>query len=304
MEMFRNFSNDISETENEDLFNDQDIFKESTRINEPNLNDISDELNQSITNSPPYSNCNKENFKIVESELLNFDRNEDNYSDESDSVYGIRTNINAVREYIDLLIKHLLTNFIEYLVDKLSQVRLSEKKNYLIGFEGQTDMKYKCQRELTETKHLEVELSENGDSEEVWKRKTNKLMLLGEQIYLGLENKILSSYENMNINESLFNMQKVYHRCIFDSFNEIFSKLIRMEEDFDLSVQDKEMLRQHTFSFHNLEYLLNKTQIILLENVQEQCGMIKEKEDSLLNSVMKIIEPERYILIFQTVRDK
>lgn len=299
--MFRNFSNDMSDTENEDLFDDKDIFKESTRINEQNPNDISDELNQSISNSPSFSNSNKENFKIGESDLLNFDINEDNQSEGSDSVYGIRTNINAVREYIDLLVKHLLTNFIEYLIEKLSQIRLSEKKNYLIGFERLSELKYKCQNESVENINSKIYMNDDADTQEIWKRKTNDMLILGEQIYLGLENKILSSYENMNINESLFNMQKVYHRCIFDSFNEIFSKLIRKEEDFNLSVHDKEILKQHTFSSHNLEYLLNKTQIILLDNVQEQCGIIKEKEDSLLDSDMKIIEPDRYKLISQTI---
>jgi len=36
-------------------------------------------------------------------------------------------------------------------------------------------------------------------------------MFLNEKLYLDLENNILEGYKEMNINDELFEMQKIYH---------------------------------------------------------------------------------------------
>ena len=280
LEAFRNISEEPTETEDCNIDNKvtEYILKPSVQINQITQNISLDELNESFSETP----SNKENLKRIESNLLQ----SDNLSEVSDSVYGIRTNINAVSEYLDLLVKHLLTNYVEYLTEKYTQIKLEENENFLFGFEANLKLKYK----KIETKIEVNELDATGD---VWKRKTNKDLVLGEQIYLGLENKILSSYENMNINPTLFNMQKIYHRCIFDSFNEILSKLIKKEENFDLTLEERNIFKDVYLPPNSIELILSKTQYLLLDNVKEQCGIIKDKEDSLLDSIIKIIEPEK-----------
>lgn len=42
----------------------------------------------------------------------------------------------------------------------------------------------------------------------------------------------------MNINEDLFIMQKIYHKCIFDAYNEILYDLITGNKKFELFLQE------------------------------------------------------------------
>ena len=118
-------------------------------------------------------------------------------------------------------------------------------------------------------------------------------MMLNKQIYLALENQILSIYEDMNINASLFSMQKVYHRCVFDAFNEIMTCFIRQEKKYLANSRDREIVKLTVFCQDDVEYILAKTRSILVEYVQEQCGIIREKEDSLLDSVFRSFNPYR-----------
>jgi hypothetical protein len=129
-----------------------------------------------------------------------------------------------------------------------------------------------------------------------WSRKTKKKMILSEQIYLSLENQILSAYGNMNINISLFNMQKIYHRCVFDSFNEIMTAFIRQERHYEMNERDRQINQLSVFSQFDVEYILAKTQSILIDYVQQQCGVLRDKEDSLLDSVLRTYDLIKYPL--------
>ena len=65
------------------------------------------------------------------------------------------------------------------------------------------------------------------------------------------------------------------------------------EENFELTLEERNIFRDVYLPPNSIEIILSKTQYILLDNVKEQCGIIKDKEDSLLDSIIKIIEPEK-----------
>jgi len=62
---------------------------------------------------------------------------------------------------------------------------------------------------------------------ECWKRPTHKNSVLNDGMFNDLENEILSNYQNMNIMNELFEMQRIYHRAIFDCFNESLTRQSR-----------------------------------------------------------------------------
>ena len=276
---------------------------------------------------------------------LNFLRNNGhNMEDSHESIYGIRTNINAVVEYCQLLINFLVENYSEYLVQKVTGMRLQRETKDLLGFEispfrcatGSSlarnigDLSDKQLREKVaefpnasfnwekyllekpRTPNNSPEHPEKGPEKSLqrdiqvvnlfdaekekfcWAWKTKNDMILTEQIYLALEHQILSIYENKNINASLFNMQKIYHRCIFDCFNEIMTSFVRQDRLFKLNQQDCRIMKLTVFSQQEFEYILAKTQNILIEYVQQQCGMLKDKEDSLLDSILRTYDFVKY----------
>lgn len=261
-------------------------------------------------------------------ELDQLEENLLNQNDESnESIYGIRTNINAVVEYCHLLIKYLLENYTEYLSQKFTFIRLCKETPDTLGLEinyealkpfnsedSPTAGLFNLQKEnpkpdatkfnADKSKSEEATKTPNNSPENpdkntpqkqkrqederlCWTRKTEKKMILTEQIYLALENQILATYENMNINVSLFNMQKIYHRCVFDSFNEIITAFIRQDLVFRLNPRDQCIMKLSVFSQDDVEYILAKTKSILVEYVQQQCGVLRDKEDSLLDSVLR-----------------
>lgn len=237
----------------------------------------------------------------------------------NESIYGIRTNINAVIEYCQLLIKYLLENYSEYLSQKFTYIRLCRESKDSLGFTVSPFAKPGAKRgpqgysrrvfgEVLGARGAEKPRTPNNSPENpekeargaqqinlvdsdgerlCWSRKTEKSLVLTEQTYLALENQILSIYENMNINASLFSMQKIYHRCVFDSFNEIMTAFVRQDRLFPLNARDRVIARLTVFAQEDVEYILAKTQRILIDYVRQQCGILKDKEDSLLDSILR-----------------
>jgi hypothetical protein len=325
MEM--NSKNSIQNTKQ--LLNDIDKLISKSEDHLPKMDKKKNSLNldkfDEITNK--YNKNNSNDFEFLENDL--------NRPEESnESIYGIRTNINAVIEYCHLLIKYLLENYSEYLAQKFTFIRLCKESKNWLGFElnylnlqkfdsgksknselfsidnipeSTTKLKTSAQNNLNEDLKTPNNTPENygkdpnlkantiqqitkigqNDEKLCWLRKADKKMILTEQTYLALENQILSTYENMNINESLFSMQKIYHRCVFDSFNEIMTAFIRQDRIFKLNERDRNIMKLSVFCQDDVEYILAKSQCILIDYVHQQCGILRDKEDSLLDSFLR-----------------
>jgi hypothetical protein len=99
-------------------------------------------------------------------------------SSEGDTIYGIRTNMNAVNEYCNLLVRFIIDNYMEMLVEKFN------KKKETVPFEALNSIR---------RKEIEVELSDNHWEE--FERGTIKAaereFFLPEVIFTSLEDEIV-----------------------------------------------------------------------------------------------------------------
>jgi hypothetical protein len=105
-------------------------------------------------------------------------------------------------------------------------------------------------------------------------------MFLNEKLYLDLENNILEGYKGMNINDDLFEMQKIYHRSIFDAYNEIITNMLNKKIKWTLDMSEVQEFREKG---NKLKFILRKSKQILIESALMMCGLIKDKNDSLIS---------------------
>ena len=103
----------------------------------------------------------------------------------------------------------------------------------------------------------------------------------------------------MNIMQELFEMQKVYHRSIFDCFNELITAkwLSLLDMDYARIIVDKKQyLSREIINPIQLETLLSACKDSVVEYATMMCGIIRDKEDSL-NGNLKLMGPERIDMI-------
>ena len=238
--------------------------------------------------------------------------------DPNESVYGIRTNINAVLEYCHLLIQDLKNNYMEFLIQKFASIRLNKEIGPIFGMHTnpaklavQYDANGKRVTKITDlskplpacpapanpgippdkASRLATRLSKEKDC---WARKSVSDLVLSEKIYLLLEQQILASYQNMNINATLFSMQKIYHRCVFDVFNETLTDFVAQRVKFlSPNEGDRRIWQMTVFSPYDVEYVLYRTENLIEKVARNQCGLIPHKEDSLLQTLVKNLDQMR-----------
>jgi hypothetical protein len=188
-------------------------------------------------------------------------------SHQEDNIYGIRTNISAVNEYCNLLIKYIEKKPIK----TFQEVAVHVTEGLLdFGFEN--------------TRFQEAQ------PVSVWKRRSSPRLVLNHDDYLSLESQILDNYKDMNIMDQLFEMQRVYHRCVFDCFNEVFTELLRGESDQRMSRNGTGRFGWVSKPF--LQTLLQQVKNQVLDNTLMLCGLIKDKEDSMMGKSVKNFDTE------------
>ena len=111
----------------------------------------------------------------------------------------------------------------------------------------------------------------------------SRLLPFDEKVFLALEKEILSNYENMNIVEELFEMQKIYHRSIFDAYNaSLLNVLLRRNLSFfSLLEPQKSSLKQS----RSATKVLNQAKETVLDHASILCGILKDKEDSMMGNI-------------------
>ena len=269
-------------------------------------------LNDAEPNPTPTQETPQEPSRIEKSRPMD---------DPNESVYGIRTNINAVLEYCHLLIQDLKNNYMEFLIQKFASIRLSKEIGSIFGMQTnpsklavQYDANGKRLTKVTDSSkanqacpslanpaippdkasRLATRLSKEKDC---WARKSKADLVLSEKIYLLLEQQILASYQNMNINATLFSMQKIYHRCVFDAFNETLTDFVAQRvKFFSPNEGDRRIWQMTVFSPYDVEYVLYRTENLIEQVARNQCGLIPHKEDSLLQTLVKNLDQMRYII--------
>ena len=192
-----------------------------------------------------------------------------NPTEPDENIYGIRTNLNAVCEYCDLLIKYVEDNHFEKVLYRIQKLKHST------GNSSNSDQK----------------------TERVWESKTDPSNIMTLEMYSRLESQILENYKDLNIIDLLFEMQKIYHRCVFDAFNQIFSNLLAGKMDSYLSPDEFRMRRKNTLASGEVLFLMHKAKMILLDYTICMVGLIQNKEDSMMGKSLRNIDQDAVELI-------
>lgn len=96
----------------------------------------------------------------------------------------------------------------------------------------------------------------------------------------------------MNILPELFKMQRVYHKAIYDCFNEAISfPQMLPEEGFIQRVIFRVQKPRRELTEDRIDDILLHCKEIVLEWSSLLCGIIRDKEDSMMGNI-KFMEPE------------
>jgi hypothetical protein len=209
-------------------------------------------------------------------------------SSEADTVYGIRTNFNAVNEYLSLLLKFFKEKGKYSLPKTKNMADVILKKSYYQA----KDIK-KINDGLVEVPPEEKTIK-GKKRPKCFEDPVPECSLISLDHFTELENEILvrfpleriltikSNYQNMNIVQELFDMQRVYHRAIFDCFNEGLSNTIY---DNDMSLIDAIPPKKLTREKQEHGDLLLVSKEYVLDAASLLCGIISDKEDSMMGNI-------------------
>lgn len=131
---------------------------------------------------------------------------------------------------------------------------------------------------------LHIKLEEYKQ-ENIWEYPVKPFLILPKEIFLKLTDKILSTYKEANIRQNLFNIQKIFHRSIFDSFNESLSEYVFRLKHFYLNEEEYSILKKKEFSNDEVSFCLIKAKLLLIEKASELVGFMVNKEDSTIGIV-------------------
>jgi hypothetical protein len=90
---------------------------------------------------------------------------------------------------------------------------------------------------------------------------------------------------------SLFKLQTIYHKSVFDCFNEIVSSYWHRENVIDyvrLVSFNKQNPTKKIEDRDDLECILVHTKEVTLEYASIMCGMIRDKEDSIMGNLRNL----------------
>lgn len=220
---------------------------------------------------------------------------EESESTGAETVYGIRTNFNAVNEYLSLLLKFLREKGIYFFPRKKNEPHLILKKANILHedlksiAEGPQNIivpvqkKRSKKRKKAEDKCFNLKIGR--DHYLLLKNFQNlesEILVKFPIFLLKFSNFLQSNYQDMNIMEELFDMQKIYHRAIYDCFNEGISKHIF---EHDLSFIDAIKPRKKRRKTEKFNDLLEHAKEHVLDAASLLCGIIKDKEDSMIGNI-------------------
>lgn len=225
---------------------------------------VFDSLLQNLIEEPIWHDC----FSLILAHGRDCQQSEDN-------IYGIRTNISAVNEYCNLLLRNIEEKQMPVILKKIREVAVSESEHA-----QRLRQVHKLYKQAVESPKVE-----HPTAEPSWQWKTDPRLILTEVQYLSLEEQILENYENMNIVEELFEMQRIYHRCVFDCFNEKLTDIVHMA--INDGIFENEHLSTDAEATIFLKELLLRARNSLLENTLLLCGLIRDKEDSMMGRSVK-----------------
>ena len=241
-------NNEQDGNENLIKLKDLNFEKQVTENNFIKLKDLEFDKNSEDSN-----NFENQNFQNCE-----------NSSKSAETVYAIRTHFSAVIEYLLILLDNFSQNNFENLKNVLNTKSLIYKKKDLIPILYKTEKK-KFFSKMESHFFIKSELEKN---------------------FTKIEKKILSNCQNFEKMENLIKIQKHYHKSIFDCFFEEMTLYIT-ETSFRKDYQKNQGVALIK-NFPNFSDLLQNTRERVLENAGFLCGVIRDKEDSMMGDIRYI----------------
>jgi hypothetical protein len=257
-------------------------------------------------------------------------------------IYAIKTNLDTIVEYVDLLIQIISENFYEFVLMKANWLKknvhliqqiyknefISNKWNEndlkSIGYSSQYIKEIQSQKNKTDninnsdSKRIKENLNHDKENDQTnfnnstnfsfyWKKPTinedkeNKISLklskttekigghlekpyciLTRAIFESLATRIFSSYTHSTIDPKLLSIQRIFHRSIFDTFNESFSEFLFRLKEFNLYSEEIHILKKKELNLEDLHYCLLKAKVLVIEKASEVVGMVPNSEESML----------------------
>lgn len=206
-----------------------------------------------------------------EIESVQYSNNADNSINSNRTAYGIRTNFNAVSEYSTLLIKYLMEKRSDILTQLLPNGSLTQE-SYISLI---NDLKYPYQ------------YIHNYYKIEIYNHMTNTINIKNK-IFNELENELVSNLKESDKFEKVIKYQSLFHKSIFDSlFEELELLLIDKIPSFNLLI----FYYNYSKNFIDTKFKFKEEDSILtakdnlMENAAVLCGIIRDKEDSMIGNL-------------------
>ena len=150
------------------------------------------------------------------------------------------------------------------------------------------DLESKTQSHIKSDSSL-ISINNPPQSLHIWEYPSKPYLALPKEVFLKLTEKILSSYADSNIQQNLFDIQKIFHRSIFDAFNESLSEYVFRLRVCSVIPAEIDLLRKVRFDGDDLMFALNKAKYLLTEKASEMVGFLLNKEDSALGIVSLLL---------------
>lgn len=196
-----------------------------------------------------------------------------------EAMYGIRTNLASVGEYLNLLVDFLIETQADELISKYNR-----------GHEMDPLETIKILRE--NEVHMYMSEGENQEllalSPEYEYQELPMALLLESEIFDVLKTEMLSNLEDSTEIGRLIQLQGVFHKSIFDCFNEVISTLWQRDVAIDflgLVMYRKQQPLKKLSGREDLEKVLVYAKDIALDYAAMMCGTIRDKEDSMAGFV-------------------
>jgi hypothetical protein len=211
---------------------------------------------------------------------------------------GIRTNIHAANEYLSELVEYLLSVYSGRLISRFNNGVILDPLEVI---------------QTVRDTEINLFTPEGYPNPECDTNAVDLLIrpLLDERIYNsvkqeGFSGQTVTSLNQHSLGSSAFmnvqSLQKTFHKALFDCFNEIITQQWRREPCVDyvrLITSRKQTAIKPLQSKQELEGLLMFTKDAVLEMSSMFCGLIPDKEDSMMES-MRIMDP----LMLRQIREE
>ena len=225
----------------------------------------------------------------------------------NESVFAIKTNYNAVNEYVQLLVDFIMESFSNQVLENYNRGTQIDRRDMLRALREYASRS----QEETGLFLSDIDMDNKYFQEEPTVESLLDFRLLSDHVYECLKQEVIvSNFYQVYMEDSdelahIANIQKVFHKAIFDCFNEVASSFWSRDMPIDfnyLVMANRQILPRRLINKDDLEKVLLYSKEVVLEYASLLCGVIQDKEDSMMvhlklldSNTVSMIREERLI---------